>query len=224
MLSASWGRISVFHIKAQWLAQVSVNFICPLISFCWFEMSIVFRSNVLEHWTFTFANTESCKILLEKYIKSALLPCNPVGLSDHSVMEILMNLQLKVRRKGSLEENTQNLLWVLPCNQGFRKLFQMKAASLVTHGHSKPGKSKSRGSARITIFMCLHIFINLTGFKLYSGRKGFSFYFRIWILIVLHFRYKACKHTTTLKLFAVYVRNKKKNHFDQFTALKCPLI
>lgn len=76
MLFASWGSISVFHIKALWLIQMSevtVNIIFPIITFCWFEVSFVLLGSSLSvHSIFPFANTESRKILLEKYVKSGL--------------------------------------------------------------------------------------------------------------------------------------------------------
>lgn len=53
---------------------------------------------------------------------------------------------------------------------GLQKAFQMDTASVVARWQSKWGRSKCRSSGRITIFIYLHIFINLTVFKLYSGR------------------------------------------------------
>jgi len=52
------------------MSGVTLNIIFPITIFCWFEVSFVLLGgSVLVHSIFILANTGSCKIFLEKYIK-----------------------------------------------------------------------------------------------------------------------------------------------------------
>lgn len=141
-------------------------------------------------------------------------------------MEILMNLQSKIRRgKEFFGKEHIHPTVNIAFQPEFQKAFQLGTASAIARQQSGQGKSKCRSSDRITFFIYLHIFITLPGLNCTQKEKGILILVQHTDLHCIVFQVQRLQaHCHTKIICCLCSEQEKNNHFDQFAALKCPII